>query len=256
MNFQLLMYALLAVLVISLSSFVGVFFLGVKNEKLQKILIYLVAFSAGALLGDVFFHLIPELAEEGTNDWHQIGILILGGIVLGLLIEKVIHRNHCHHTISKEHPHSLAVMNLVGDFVHNFIDGLIIGASFLVSIPAGISTALAVLFHEIPQEIGDFAVLVHGGYEKKKALVMNFLTALSAVLGVVATFLLGTLVEGLHTMLVPIAIGMFIYIAGSDLIPEVNKHNQKLSSSLFQIGMVVLGAGVMFLLLFLEHHHH
>ncbi len=253
----MLWYAIIAVLLVSFTSLIGVFTLGIKTEKLQKILIYLVAFSAGALLGDGFFHLLPEMIEENEHgNWHLIWSLILGGIVLGLFVEKVIHRNHCHHTTNKEHPHPLAVMNLIGDFVHNFIDGLIIGASFLVSIPTGISTSLAVLFHEIPQEIGDFAVLIHGGFKKGKALLMNFLTALSALLGLGMTFFLGQWVENLHRYLLPIAMGMFIYIAGSDLIPEVNKHNQKLTASLIQIFMFILGVGVMFGLLFLEAHHH
>jgi len=245
------LYALIAVIIISWASLVGLFTFWIKNEKLEKILIYFVAFSAWALLGDVFFHLLPELQEENissTVSW----CLILWGIVIGLFIEKVIHWNHCHHAESKEHPHPLAIMNLVWDFFHNFIDGLIIWASFLVNITAGISTSLAVLFHEIPQEMWDFAVLVHWGYKKGKAILLNFLTALSAVLWVILTFILGTKVENVHLYLIPIAIGMFIYIAGSDLIPEINKHNQKISTSLLQILMFIIGTIIMFCLLYLE----
>ena len=246
-------YAILAVIIISLASLVWLVTFNIKNEKLEKILIYLVAFAAWALLGDVFFHLFPELVEErGNISLELIWWLILWWIVIWLFVEKVVHRNHCHHVESKGYPHPLAVMNLVGDFVHNFIDWLIIWASFLISIPAGISTSIAVLFHEIPQEIWDFAVLVHGWYKKTKALFMNFIVALSAILGVLLTFLIWKNAEDIHYYLIPIAIGMFIYIAWSDLIPEINKHNTKLSMSLLQILMFLLWCVVMFLLLRLE----
>lgn len=248
-----MLYAILAVIVVSLASLVWLITFKIKNEKLEKVLIYLVAFSAWALLWDVFFHLLPELVEE----WENISIelvwgLILWWIAIWLFVEKIVHRNHCHHVDSKEHTHPLAIMNLVWDFVHNFIDWLIIWASFLISIPAGISTSIAVLFHEIPQEIWDFAVLIHWGLKKTKALFMNFIVALSAVLWVILTFAVGKSVENIHLYLTPIAIWMFIYIAWSDLIPEINKHNTKLSMSILQIAMFVLWCVVMFALLGLE----
>lgn len=253
MDMNTIFYAILAVVIVSLASLIWLVTFKIKNEKLEKVLIYLVAFSAWALLWDVFFHLLPELVEE----WENISIelvwwLILWWIVIWLFVEKVVHRNHCHHVDSKEHAHPLAVMNLVWDFVHNFIDWLIIWASFLVSIPAWISTSIAVFFHEIPQEIWDFAVLIHGGYKKWKALFMNFIVALSSVLWVILTFLIGISVENVHLYLTPIAVWMFIYIAWSDLIPEINKHNTKLSMSILQILMFVLWSFVMFSLLRLE----
>lgn len=244
-------YALIAVVIVSLASLVGLLTFWIKNEKLEKLLIYMVSFSAWALLWDVFYHLLPELSE-GEISAELSWTLILWGIVMGLFIEKVIHWNHCHHAESKNHPHPLAIMNLVWDFFHNFIDGVIVWASFLISITAGISTSLAVLFHEIPQEMWDFAVLVHWGYKKGKAIFLNFLTALSAVLWVVLAFILWGHIEGVHLYLIPVSIWMFIYIAWSDLIPEINKHNQKLLTSLLQILMFILWSGVMFALLFLE----
>lgn len=246
-------YALWAVIVVSLASLVWLITFKIKNEKLEKVLIYLVAFSAWALLWDVFFHLLPELVEEsGTISIELVWGLILWWIVIWLFVEKIVHRNHCHHVDTKEHTHPFAIMNLVWDFVHNFIDGLIIWTSFMISIPAGVSTSIAVLFHEIPQEIGDFAVLVHWWYKKKKALFMNFIVALSAVLWVLLTFWIWKGVENIHLYLTPIAIWMFIYIAWSDLIPEINKHNTKLSMSLLQILMFILWCFVMFALLWLE----
>ena len=246
-----LIYALISVVIVSLASLVWLLTFWIKNERLEKLLIYMVSFSAWALMWDVFYHLLPELSE-GEISAELSWTLILWGIVMGLFIEKVIHWNHCHHAESKNHPHPLAIMNLVWDFFHNFIDGVIIWASFLINTTAGLSTSLAVLFHEIPQEMWDFAVLVHWWYKKGKAILMNFLTALSAVLWVVLAFILWGQIEGVHLYLIPVSIGMFIYIAGSDLIPEINKHNQKLFVSLLQILMFILWSAVMFVLLFLE----
>lgn len=138
-------------------------------------------------------------------------------------------------------------MNLIGDGLHNFIDGAIITASYFASIPIGIATTLAVLFHEIPQEIGDFGVLIHGGFSRKKALALNFLTAFAAVIGAVVTYWLWGFVGGLAELLIPVAAGGFIYIAGSDLIPELHRELKPLKS-LLQIAFILLGIGVMLLL--------
>ncbi|MEK6953135.1 MAG: ZIP family metal transporter, partial [Nanoarchaeota archaeon] len=173
------------------------------------------------------------------------------GIILSFLIEKVIHWRHCHIPTSKKHPHPFAYINLLGDSVHNFIDGLIIAASYLASIPVGIATTIAVILHEIPQEIGDFGVLLHGGFTKKKALFFNFITALTAVLGALIALILSKSIEQLTIFLIPFAAGGFIYIAGSDLIPELHKE-VKLSKSVLQILTFVFGILIMVLLLFLE----
>jgi len=244
-------YALLSVFLISLISFVGVFTLGIKAQRLKKVLIYFVSFSAGALFGDVFIHLLPEVVEEhgfGLN----IGIGVLVGIVLFFILEKFVHWQHCHVPEEKGHVHPFTYSILVGDALHNFIDGLIIGASYLVSFPAGVATTLAVLLHEIPQEIGDFGVLVHGGFSKGKALLLNFLSALTAVLGVIVALALSGTIESISLILVPIAAGGFIYIAGSDLIPELHKHSEKFGESLGHLIVFILGILVMGLLLFLE----
>ena len=143
-------------------------------------------------------------------------------------------------------------MNLFGEALHNFIDGLIIGASYLVSVPAGVATTLAVALHEIPQEIGDFGVLIHGGFSKGKALMLNFLSALTAVLGVIVALALSGMIESISLILVPIAAGGFIYIAGSDLIPELHKHSEKFGESLGHLIVFILGILVMGLLLLLE----
>ncbi len=242
------LYALLSVLVVSLISLVGLATFSIKVEKLRKILLYLVSFAAGALFGDVFIHLLPELTE-GIGFSIQSSFIILGGISFSFVIEKFVHWRHCHLPTTSTHPHPVATMNLVGDGVHNFIDGLIIGASYLVSLPVGIATTVAVALHEIPQEIGDFGILLHGGYSRGRALFMNFMLALTSVLGVLLVFLLGSLSGSLTAFLIPFAAGTFLYIAGSDLIPELHKETG-LGKAFGQLLFFLLGIAVMALLLF------
>ena len=160
--FDIWIYIFGSVLLVSLISFIGVFTLSIKADKLRKILIYLISFSAGALLGDAFIHLLPEIVKSNGFSL-QISLLILGGIALFFFLEKIIHWRHCHHPTTEEHVHPFAIMNLVGDGVHNFIDGLIIAGSYLVSLPVGIAATIAVIFHEVPQEIADFGVLLYAG---------------------------------------------------------------------------------------------
>lgn len=244
-------YILISVLAVSFISFIGIATLSLRAEKLKRILIYLISFSAGALLGDVFLHLLPEfIGQKGLE--ARSSLLILGGILIFFVLEKVIHWQHCHMPLDRQHVHPFAYTNLVGDGLHNFIDGIIIGASYLVSIPVGIATTLAVVLHEIPQEIGDFGVLLHAGFSKRKALWMNFLTALGAVLGAVAALVLSGYIEGLVSYLIPLAAGGFIYIAGSDLIPELHKDAGNGWRSLVQVIVFLLGIGVMSALLLLE----
>ena len=241
------LYSLVSVFLVSVLSFVGIFSLTVKEKKLQTFLIYFVSFSAGALLGSVFIHLLPE-AVERIGFGFGLSVSVLGGIIIFFILEKVIQWRHCH-SVSRESKkiHSFAYMNLIGDGLHNFIDGAIIAASYVASLPIGIATTLAVILHEIPQEIGDFGVLLHGGFSRKKALFMNFLSALTAVLGTVVTLFVLGFVEHIENFLIPLAAGGFIYIAGSDLIPELHKE-RTIGKSLIQILFIILGIMVMFLL--------
>ncbi len=234
----------------SLISLVGVLTLSLKIDFLKKILLFLVSLSAGVLLGGAFFHLLPEAAEEGGFSPMVAGC-VLAGILTFLLLERLICWRHCHVPTSKAHPHPFAFMNLIGDGLHNFLDGMIIAGSFLVSIPLGITTTLAVIFHEIPQEIGDFGVLIHGGFKWSKALLMNFAASLSAILGAVMVLLLNLRVESISAFLVPFTAGGFIYIASSDLIPEM-KQEPHPHKGLLQIFIFAVGLGIMFLLAGLE----
>lgn len=244
------LYSLVSVFIVSLISLIGVFTLGIKQDRLKTILIYLISFSAGALFGDAFIHLLPELAEK-TGFTSVSAILIVAGILIFFILEKFVHWQHCHMPITSTHIHPFAYMNLVGDSLHNFIDGLVIAASYLVSIPVGIATTAAVLLHEIPQEIGDFGVMLHGGFSKAKALTLNFLTALTAVLGVILGLILNNYLTNIKIFILPIAIGGFIYIAGSDLIPELHKETN-IKRSIIQIITFILGVLIMLSLLLLE----
>lgn len=241
------LYSILSVLLVSLVSLIGIFTISVKISHLRAFLIYMISFSAGALFGDAFLHLLPEVVNK-YGFTIEISLSILAGIILFFLIEKIIHWRHCHMPITKNHIHPFALMNLVGDTIHNFIDGLIIGASYLVSIPVGIATTIAVFLHEIPQEIADFGVLIHGGFSKTKALIINFLTALTSLIGVLVAIILSGYIENLTLFLIPFTTGGFIYIAGSDLIPELHKES-KIPAAFLQIITFSLGIAVMLLLL-------
>ena len=250
---QVWLYTLTSVFLVSIISLVGILALSIKTKNLRKILIYLISFSAGALFGDAFIHLIPELIEKQQALTLSISLYILLGIILFFILEKFIHWQHCHsHMIDEKHVHPFAYTNLVGDAFHNFLDGIIIASSYLISIPTGIATTLAVLLHEIPQEVGDFGILLHAGFKKSKALLLNFLSALAAFLGAIITILLGSSIENLEMFLIPIAAGGFIYIAGSDLIPELHKDSDKLVKSLLQLLAFIMGIAIMALLLLLE----
>lgn len=240
-----------SVILISLISLCGIAVFWVADKKLKKAFAYLVSFAAGGLFGDVFLHLMPEIAGEAGFSITA-SIVILMGILSSFAVERFLQWRHCHIPTSEQHPHSFAYMNLFGDSVHNLIDGLIVGGSYVASIPLGIATTVAVIFHEIPQEIGDFGVLIYGGFGKRKALTFNFLTALTAVIGAIIALAVGSAIEGFVPLLIPFAAGNFIYIAGSDLIPELRKDAPEPKKSALQLVSLVLGVVPMLLLLLLE----
>jgi len=239
-------YSLVSVFIVSLLSFTGILFLVISRQLLVNLLLFLVSFSAGALLGDSFIHLLPEAIEESGFNLN-VSLMILAGLLTFFVLEKFVCWRHCHVPTSKSHLHKFGVMNLVGDGIHNFIDGMVIAGSFLAGKQLGISTTLAVILHEIPQEIGDFGVLVYGGYSKTKALFFNFLSALMAVLGAVLVLVIGSGPDKLAQTILPFTAGGFIYIAGSDLIPELHKETA-LKKSFWQFIGLVLGIGIMLIL--------
>lgn len=244
------LYAFASVIVVSLISFIGIFTLSLKEEAMRKYIFIFISLAVGALLGDAFIHLIPEAFEDTTNSL-LVSILIVAGILFFFILEKFLHWHHHDDDTEKNHIHPVGELVLFSDGVHNFIDGVTIGASFMVSIPVGIATALAVILHEIPQEVGDFAVLLHAGYSKIKALFLNFLSALLAVVGVIFALVLGDVSENLVVYFLPIAAGGFIYIAIADLIPELQK-TKEIKYSALQIVTVMAGILAMVALVYLE----
>lgn len=234
-----LIVILLAVAAVSLISLVGILFIGLRKGSLKRILTGLVSLASGALIGGAFIHLIPEAVDE-------VGSIVFQYVILGILVffvmEKLLWR-HCHEASCPVHV--FGYISLIGDGVHNLIDGMVIATSFLLSPALGITTTLIVILHEVPQEIGDFAVLVYAGFEKKKALLYNLLSALAAVAGsLIAYYSTIYLGGGVTHWLIPFAAGGFIYIAGTDLIPELHKKVET-GESVVQLVMILLGLGLM-----------
>ena len=239
-----------SVLLVSILSFIGVLTLGINEKKLKSILLLLVGFSAGAMLGDVFFHLLPEAVKE-SGFGLDVSTAILTGIVVFFVLEKLIKWHHHHNVNPSNDIRSFGYMTLIGDALHNFIDGALIAGSYLVSIPVGIATTVAVILHEIPQEMGDFGILLHSGFSKRKAIMFNFLSGLTAILGALVVLFFSSFIDNFEIMLVSFTVGGFIYIAGSDLIPELHQEEDT-KRSIIQILVFILGIFVMAALLFLE----
>jgi zinc and cadmium transporter len=242
-------YSIVSVIIVSLISLIGIVSL-LLYKDIKKITFILVSFAIGGLFGDAFIHLLPESFEE-IESKLAVALFILVGILVFFVLEKFLRWRHSCLTENEEHIHPVVTMNLVGDAVHNLIDGMVIGATYLISIPLGITTTLAIVLHEIPQEMGDFGILIHGGLSVKKALIFNLLSALTAVIGAVLSLAIGPHVQGYTVALVPITAGGFIYIAGSDLLPELQR-DVKIGRSVWQFVMILLGIGIMAALLSIE----
>lgn len=234
---------------VSGASLVGAATLVVRPGRIERAQLGLISFAAGALLGDAFIHLLPEVSESETGFDLTASFCLLGGVIAFFVLEKILHWHHAHYA-HDEVVHPVAVTNLVGDALHNFVDGSIIAGSFLVSTELGIATSVAVVLHEIPQELGDFAILVRAGLKPRRALLLNLTSALAAIVGGVAT-LIASSVGDLERFLVPATAGAFVYIASTDLLPELHKEPDA-RKSVVQLTGVVAGVIVMALLLLLE----
>src|SRR3989338_2212761 len=238
-----LLLILSSTFIVSIISLIGVVTLAIKEKFLKTILFLLIAFSAGALIGGAFLHLIPEAIEKSNP--LEVFILVLAGFVLFFLLEKYLYWRHCHDGIC--HVHTFSYLNLIGDGLHNFIDGLVIAGSFIASVRLGIFTTLLVIIHEIPQELGDFGVLVYGGFSRQKALFYNFISDLTAFIGAILGYFLSTKISGFSYILLSFTAGGFIYISSSDLIPEIHKETEQ-KKSFLSLVFFLLGIGLMFIL--------
>jgi zinc and cadmium transporter len=234
-------WAVGASIVVSLISFIGIFALILKEKTLDQILILLVGISGGALIGAAFFHLIPEALEKSPA--VTVFTYLTVGFILFFALERYLRWRHCHEEHCEIHPFSY--LNLVGDGIHNLIDGIIIGSSFAVDIRFGLITTTVIVLHEIPQEAGDFGVLVYGGMHKHKALFYNFLSALTAVAGSIIGFYFSERAVLFSQFMIPFAAGGFIYVASCDLIPEIHKQSEVKKATL---SMAFFIAGIFFML--------
>ena len=209
-------------LLMSAISLVGSATLLLSPASLARLVSPLVAFAAGSLLGGAFFHMLPAAAAGGTRDLGDVFLWTMLGFALFFALEQFLHWHHCHRAANScKQP--LTYLILIGDALHNFLGGLAVASTFLVDIRLGIATWLAAAAHEVPQELGDFAVLVHGGWTARNALLFNVLSALTFLVGGLVTYFAAARID--VSFLVPFAAGNFLYIGASDLVPEVNKHD-------------------------------
>ena len=237
---------IVATVVVSLFSLVGIYALSLKEKTLHSILLVLVAFSAGSILGAAYFDVLPEamkLVEESV-----VFIYITIGFISFFFLERFIYWYHGHgheadisgKIADRAATKSFAYLNLIGDGIHNFIDGAVIAASFLIGFSVGLATTVAVIFHELPQEMGDYGILVYGGFKRREALLLNFVVALTVILGgIFAVFFIET-VETLSGLLIALSAGGFIYLAASELIPELHKE-KNFKKSVVQFVIFILG---------------
>jgi zinc and cadmium transporter len=251
-----LLMSVLAVFAVSLISLIGLATLSFKEGALRKVLFLIISLAAGALLGDAFIHLLPEAFAEA--DPIAVSVFALAGILSFLMLEKFLHWHHSHgEGTEEEHAqvHPLGHLVIVSDSVHNLVDGIAIGAAFLVSPEIGIATTIAIALHEIPQEIGDFGLLLHSGFSRSRALAMNFLSALTAFAGIGIAFWLAETHESLVPLIAAFAAGNFIYIALADLVPEIHKTRGG-ARGVAQFIVILAGLGVMVGLTQVEAPHH
>lgn len=238
-------YALISAFVVSLLALLGITTLAIKEKLINKILLYLVSFSAGGLIGSAFFHLIPEGLESNDNV-ILVFVYVIIGFCLFFLLERFLRWHHCHDK-KCDSPVHLGYLNLVGDAMHNLIDGIIIVSTYLVNPELGFVVTLSIIFHEIPQELGDFGLLLYSGMKKTKALLLNYAVATLTVFGVIIGYFLIRFSVDISIFLVPAAAGGFIYIAASDIIPELHKET-KTKKAIFHFITFILALVLMLLL--------
>ena len=234
---MVVIYTLLSVTFVSLLSLLGASFLFLKRRVFEEIIFVFIALSSGALLATAFFDLLPEALATVPN---QTPALIIFGIVFFFLIEKIINWHHC--TNENECRGELPVgwLSLVGDGIHNFVDGAAIAAAFTTDTRLGIVTTVAVAAHEIPSELSDFAVLIYAGFSNSRAIFFNLISALTAVLGALSVLRLSSKYLYLTDFLLPVAAGNFIYIAGTSLFPELHKRRNP-TTTILETSLIVLG---------------
>lgn len=252
---SILINILFYTLIGSIGALIGGLILLSREKFALRISHLLSSFAAGVLLGTAFFDLLPEALHEGEEHGIDIFFWTLFGIVIFFLLERGIHWFHHHeehHEHEKESKSTLPLI-IIGDTMHNFIDGVVIAATFMANAPLGVITTLAVFAHEVPQEIGDFGLMLHKGLAKKKIVLVNIVSAVFAFIGAIGTYLLGNILEGYISVLLAITAGFFIYIASSDLIPEIHYEKRK-GFAFWEVVLFFTGIAVIYFFVNLLEH--
>ncbi|MGM0567879.1 MAG: ZIP family metal transporter, partial [Elusimicrobiota bacterium] len=223
----------------------GIITFVLKEKVFSKALVFLVAFAAGTLLGVSFIHLIPKSFEKlSAGHGHlRAPLIILGGFVFFFILEQYLHWHHCHKAPQEHGKKPFSMMILIANGIHNFVDGILVGSAFLIDIRLGITTAVAVASHELPQELGNYGVLVYGGWNKMKALVVNFAVSLSIVPGGIFAYMTAGVLDPIY--IAPFAAGGFIYIGAADLVPEIHSCQKKVRQNFAVLAVFLLGIGAM-----------
>lgn len=236
-------------------------FLAIPTVVRDRLMPHLVSFATGALLGAAFLGLLPEALEEaGHEQAHSVTAAVLAGLLVFFALEKLVIWRHCHHEQCEGHTHDIGAASkrsagaliVIGDGLHNFVDGVLIGAAFLTDITLGIVTSLAVAAHEIPQELGDFVILLESGYSRARAFVLNVLSSLTTVLGALLAYFSLSMSSAALPYVIAIAVASFIYIAVADLIPGLH-HRTELRAGVTQMLLIGTGIGVIALTEHLLH---
>lgn len=241
-------WVLAATVLVSLTAWLGILTVYLKDDLLDRLLLVLVALAAGTLVGGAFLHLLPEAIEQTQGELTTIFAISLVGFCTFYVLEQFVAWHH-HHEATHYKP--VSVLVLASDTVHNFLDGIVIAGAFLADVRVGLVTTAVIGLHEIPQEISDFGVLVYSGFSRRKALVLNYLTQASIIVGGVVGVLLSDAVADLPTLLLPFAAGSFLYVAASDLIPEI-KSDDDVRRNALHFGVFAVGLVLMFLLTLVE----
>lgn len=234
-----------ALVATALLSAIGAFFLFISRSDFENIISYLISLSVGTIFGGVFLHLLFRLVNSSGYQ-RSTGLLILGGILGSYLLERGVHW-HCHHADHDIEPFSLVLV--AGDSIHNVLDGILIASSFLASTSAGLAAMIAVMFHKVPKELGDFGILVHAGFSRIKALLFNFGISLFMFLGAGLVIILSGYIDNAVSLLLPLVIGNFVYIAGSDLLPQIKGENEDWLKHVF---VFIVGVSIMYAIPFIK----
>ncbi len=247
----ILIYSLLSVLLLSLCSLLGLVFWSLNEGKQKNLIFIMVSIGVGALLGDAFLHLLPESFHHGHN--HTASIAVIIGFLAFFVLEKFLRWHHCHQLSDESdhyHHHHIGYMSLISDAIHNFLDGLLIGSAYMVSIPIGLATTLAVFLHELPQELSDYSIMLHSGFSKLKTVLFNLFSSFTAFIGLFIALM--NFNNTWMQFIIPFAAGNFIYIAAADLVPELHKETSRRKSTL-QFICICLGFSFIYLVEFFEH---